>query len=146
MSSVWDLGDPFAESRRGPGALVGDFDGEAIAMILRYRDVRGAAADFESFTSDTPFRVPIPDEASVRQVRQLPIETDPPAHGRYRAVVRDLFARPRRPDYVRAIEEIVDDAVAARADGRAFDVINGFALPLQSTALTVLLGMPREEA
>ncbi len=146
MSTVWDLGDPFSSSRRGPGALVGDFDGEAITLVLRYRDVRAAAADYSMFTSDTPFRVPIPSEEAVRQVRQLPIETDPPAHARYRAVVRDVFAKPRQPEFIDAIEQLVVEAVASMADGTEFDVLNDFALPLQSRALTVLLGMPREEA
>lgn len=146
MTAVWDLRDPFAAARREAGALLGDFDDEAIALVLRYHDVRGAAADHATFTSDTPFRVPIPSEESVRQVRQLPIETDPPSHARYRAVVREIFSRPRKPGFVRAIEQLVEEMVASVADGAAFDVVNAFALPLQSKALAILLGMPTEDA
>ncbi|MEM8684638.1 MAG: hypothetical protein AAGF72_14460, partial [Pseudomonadota bacterium] len=146
MTAVWDLRDPFAAARREAGALLGDFDDEAIALVLRYHDVRGAATDHATFTSDTPFRVPIPSEESVREVRQLPIETDPPSHARYRAVVREIFSRPRQPGFVRAIEQLVEEMVASVADGAAFDVVNAFALPLQSKALAILLGMPTEDA
>ena len=65
----WDATDPFAAARREKGVLDADFLGEQIPMILRYKDVRAAAADFETYSSDSPFRVPIPSEERVRKVR-----------------------------------------------------------------------------
>jgi len=49
-------------------------------MILRHEDVRRAAKDWQTFSSDAPLRVPIPSEEEVRTVRQLPLEIDPPDH------------------------------------------------------------------
>ena len=46
------------------------FHGEDITMILRHEDVRKAAKDWQTFSSDAPFRVPIPSEEAVRTMRQ----------------------------------------------------------------------------
>ena len=122
------------------------FSGESIAMILRHADVREAAADTETFSSNAPFRVPIPSEESVRTVRQLPIETDPPLHTAYRKLTDPFFARPKRPEIIatveRMVKQTVDDCVAM---GRC-DAMADLALPIQSRALTTLLNMPESEA
>lgn len=39
-------------------------------MILRHEDVRQAAKDWKTFSSDAPFRVPIPSEEDVRTLFQ----------------------------------------------------------------------------
>ena len=72
--SSWDTTDPFAEARAHAGVLDVDFAGERIPLILRYKDVRAAAGDYETYSSNAPFRVPIPSEENVRKVRQLPID------------------------------------------------------------------------
>jgi cytochrome P450 len=144
--SEWDTSDPFAEARRGTGILEGDFDGERIPLILRYRDVQAAAADYSTFSSDTPFRVPIPSEESVRQVRQLPIESDPPSHSDYRAIVQPFFAAPRRPEVVAKVNRLVGNMVDEVAGSGPVEVVERFALPLQSRALALLLNMPMSEA
>ena len=146
MSQAWDLGDPFADARAGAGALVGDFGGEAIPLILRYKEVRAAASDWQTYSSDTPFRVPIPSEEHTRTVRQLPIETDPPEHKAFRALVQPLFAKPKQPGMIAEIEALVDDMVASVRGRASFDAIEDFAFPLQTKALTLLLGMPMSEA
>ena len=79
--------DPFREARTKSGILNYPFQGENIPMILRHADVRAAVKDWETFSSDAPFRVPIPSEEDVRSMRQLPIETDPPRHNEYRNIV-----------------------------------------------------------
>ncbi|MEQ1840328.1 MAG: cytochrome P450, partial [Verrucomicrobiales bacterium] len=66
--------DPFRDARQESGVLEGEFNGEKILMILRHADVRQAAKDWQTFSSDAPFRVPIPSEEDVRTMRQLPIE------------------------------------------------------------------------
>lgn len=115
-------------------------------MILRHEDVRQAAKDWQTFSSDTPFRVPIPSEEDVRTMRQLPIETDPPAHTEYRAIVEPFFKRAKQPEVIARVEAIVD-ALLAQAMGRpALEVVHEFALPLQSRALTCLLNVPEAEA
>ena len=73
-------------------------------MMLRHEDVRRAAKDWKTFCSDAEFRVPIPSEEDVRTVRQLPIETDPPDHAEYRAIVEPFFRRPKDPAVIARVE------------------------------------------
>ena len=68
-----DIPDPFREPRREAGVLGLPTDREVIPMILRHEDVRRAAKDWKTFSSDAPHRVPIPSEEHLRSVRQLPI-------------------------------------------------------------------------
>ncbi|MFM9091583.1 MAG: hypothetical protein ACKOUK_07585 [Verrucomicrobiota bacterium] len=89
--------DPFRDARESRGVLRCPFHGEEITMILRHADVRAAARDWGQFSSDAPFRVPIPSEEAVRSMRQLPIETNPPEHGEYRALVEPFFDRAKDP-------------------------------------------------
>lgn len=138
--------DPFAAAREKDGVLVNDFNGEPIPMILRHADVREAAKDWETFSSDAPFRVPIPSEENVRSVRQLPIETDPPEHTDYRAIVEPFFKRALKPDFIARVETIVDDALADAMKRDSIEIVHEFALPVQSRALACLLNVPESEA
>ena len=70
--------DPFKAARDKDGALVNRFGDEEIPMLLRHADVRATAKDWQTFSSDAPFRVPVPSEEEMRPMRQLPIETPPP--------------------------------------------------------------------
>jgi cytochrome P450 len=141
-----DIPDPFREPRRSSGVLGLPTDRETIPLILRHEDVRQAAKDWKTFSSDAPFRVPIPSEEHLRSVRQLPIETDPPEQKEYRALVESFFLRAKRPDFVGRIDAIVGRLVAGALARDTIEAVGEFALPLQSGALTVLLGVPEEEA
>ncbi len=142
----WDVSDPFAKARKTTGVLDVDFEGEHIPLVLRYKDVRKAAGDYETFSSDAPFRVPIPSEEHVRKMRQLPIETDPPEHKDYRAIVQPFFSRPKQPEMIEAVEKLVEKMLAEATSKPFVEIIREFALPMQSRALTLLLGMPMEAA
>lgn len=141
-----DLADPFREARREQGVLGLPTDKEVIPLILRHDDVRRAAKDIQTFSSDAPFRVPIPSEERVRTVRQLPIEVDPPEHTEYRKLVEPFFLRAKQPAFVASIEAITERLLAASLAADTVEAVSGFALPLQSRALTVLLGVPEAEA
>lgn len=141
-----DFVDPFGADRRRDGVLRADFAGEAIPMILGHRAVREAARDWATFSSDAPFRVPIPAESDVRQVRQLPIEVDPPLHTAVRNLVRPFFLRPTQPAYIARIDALIAELLESALDQPAAEIVRGFALPLQSRALTYLLGMPEVAA
>lgn len=138
--------DPFCEARQTTGVLPSAFQGETIPMILRHAEVRGAAKDWKTFSSDAPFRVPIPSEEDVRTMRQLPIETDPPEHGEYRNIVEPFFRRARSPAVVASVEELVGAALTEALSRSSMEVVREFALPLQSRALTFLLNVPLAEA
>ncbi len=83
--------DPFRQARQDSGVLECPFQGKRLPMILRHPEIRKAAKDWQTFSSDAPFRVPIPSEEAVRSVRQLPIETNPPEHTEYRRIVEPFF-------------------------------------------------------
>jgi cytochrome P450 len=138
--------DPFKQARQEKGVLPARMDGSVIPMLLRYRDVKDAAKDYQTFSSDAPFRVPIPSEEELRSVRQLPIETNPPEHTEYRKIVEPFFHRPRDPEFAARIEALIDELLTAALERDSFDVVEDFALPLQSRALTYLLNVPENEA
>ena len=115
-------------------------------MILRHAEVRAAAKDWQTFSSDAPFRVPIPSEEELRTVRQLPIETDPPQHTAYREIVEPFFKRPKDPEFIHRVEALVKELLAEALARDSVEIVHGFALPLQSRALTYLLDVPETEA
>lgn len=138
--------DPFASQRREQGVMQCPIGGETITMILRHGDVRRAARDIETYSSNAPQRVPIPSEENVRTVRQLPIETDPPQHTEYKKLVQPFFNRPRTPDVEARVLGLVREALLEALRRDSVEIVREFALPLQSRALTCLLGMPMSEA
>lgn len=138
--------DPFREARQKDGVLKCPFQGEMVPMILRHEDVRKAAKDWKTFSSDAPFRVPIPSEEAVRTMRQLPIETNPPEHTEYRAIVEPFFARAKQPDVIAKVEKLISGRLSEALVDDSTEIVNGFALPVQSHALTYLLNVPESEA
>jgi cytochrome P450 len=141
-----DIPDPFREKRNESGGLECEFQGESVPMILRHEDVRRAAKDWKTFSSDAPFRVPIPSEEDVRTMRQLPIETDPPDHTDYREIVDPFFRRARDPAMVAQVEALIGGMLSEALGRESIEVVREFALPLQSRALTYLLNVPESEA
>jgi len=138
--------DPFREKREAEGILKATFQGKKIPMILGFRDVRAAAADWKTFSNDAPFRVPIPSEEDVRSVRQLPIETDPPEHADYRKIVEPFFRQPKEAEMVQKVNVLIGKLLQQATTRPTIEIVREFALPLQSRALTYLLRVPETEA
>lgn len=139
--------DPFEEARTRCPIMVGDFqDGEKIPMLLKLRDVRRAAKDWKTYSSDAPRRVPIPSEEALRDVRQYPIELDPPEHGKFRKLVEPFFLRPKQPEVKSKIEGLVGCMLKRAMSRGAYDAVGDLAIPVQSYALTYLLNVPESEA
>jgi cytochrome P450 len=138
--------DPFSDARREAGVLRCPFNGEDIVMLLRHADVRAAARDWQTFSSDAPFRVPIPSEEAVRTMRQLPIETNPPEHTEWRRIVEPFFQQAKDADYMARVEALLAQHLEAALEGGEVELVHDFALPVQSHALTYLLKVPETEA
>ncbi len=138
--------DPFREARESAGVLVNEFGGNPIPMILRHADLRRAAKDWEAFSSDAPFKVPIPTEEDVRTVRQLPLEVDPPAQQEYRELVEPFFNRAKLPEVITSVEALTENLLGAVLPNDRVEVVRDFAIPLQSRALARLLNVPDSEA
>src|SRR6056300_1855969 len=114
--------DPFAEARRKDGVLKCPFQGESMPMILRHADVRKASKDWETYSSDAPFRVPIPSEEDVRSMRQLPIETNPPEHTEYRAIVEPFFQRSKTPEVTTKVEALINEKLNQAIESKSIEV------------------------
>lgn len=140
------LPDPFRDARKNARVLKCNFQGEDLPMILRHEDVRAAAKDWKTFSSDAPFRVPIPSEEAWRSVRQLPVETNPPDHTDYREIVEPFFRRAKEPAMIAQVEKLIDEMVRAALTRDSIEVIREFTVPLQSRALSYLLNVPESEA
>lgn len=121
-------------------------DGDEIVHVESYRTLRQVARDWAQFSNDALGRIQIPAEDKTRSFRQYPIETDPPVHTGYRALVQEMFNQPFDPAYAARIEALVDHMVTEALEIGEVELVEGFALPLQSRALTHLLGMPLSEA
>lgn len=146
MTNTPNPRDPFRDAREKDGVLQCPFQGETLPMILRHADVREAAKDWKTYSSDAPFRVPIPSEEEVRSMRQLPIETNPPEHTEYRAIVEPFFQRAKQPDVIAKVEALITGMVSTALERESIEIVNEFALPAQSRALTYLLNVPESEA
>lgn len=138
--------DPFGPARAA-GGYAGDFYGEVMPVLTRWRDVRSAARDWQRFSNDGPGRVPVPAETDIRSLRQLPIEIDPPAHGAYKDLVKDWFRRPLEDAALAArITDIVNGRLLAALGKGPVEVVQAISLPIQSYALAALFGLPEAEA
>ncbi|NDF71177.1 MAG: cytochrome P450, partial [Betaproteobacteria bacterium] len=139
--------DAFKKARAEGATLNVNCEDETLPLILRMQDVRKSAKDWKTFSSDNPLMCVLHSEASVRGVRQLPLEIDPPQHTDYRALVQPLFNRPKDdPEYIANMQALVDEMVADAVAKGEFEAVRKFALPLQSRALARLLKMPESEA
>jgi len=143
---VSNYDDPFQEAREKCPIQIGTFQGERIPMILRHQNVREAAKDTTTYSSDAPRRIPIPSEEDVRTVRQYPLEVDPPVHAAYRKIVEPFFLRPKQAKVLAKINGLIDSLLLKALEADSIDAVKDFAIPLQSYALTYLLNVPEEEA
>lgn len=138
--------DPFQEAKAKGPVLAADVDGDTIPMILKLKDVRTAAKDWQTYSSDAPRRVPIPAEESVRTVRQYPLEVDPPEHTAYRKLVEPFFLRPKQPEVAAKIDALISELLTRALEQDSLDLVQDFAIPLQSRALTYLLNVDEKQA
>ena len=125
-----DIPDPFRDPRKKAPTLECEFQGESVPMILRHEDVRQAAKDWKTYSSDAPFRVPIPSEEAVRTMRQLPIETDPPDHTDYRDIVEPFFRRAKDPAMMAQVAALIDGMLSDALGRESVEVVREFALPI----------------
>ena len=119
--------DPFQDQRKESPIQTCDFQGETVPMILRHADLRAACKDWQTYSSDAPFRVPIPSEEEMRTMRQLPIETNPPEHSKYREIVAPFFNRSKSPEVIAKAEALIDEMLTTAFSKPSLDA--SFAFP-----------------
>ena len=128
--------DPFKEARQTCPVQMTEFKGEGIPFVLGLKDLRKTAKDWQSFSSDQPFKVVPHTEEKMRSMRQIPIELEPPDHTDFRALVEPFFKRPDVPASIADMESLICSMVTEALIADQVDAVHDFALPLQCRALT----------
>lgn len=115
---------------------------QEFTLVLGYEHLKHAARDWTTFTSATPFRVPIPEESKLRPVRQYPIETDPPEHGAYRRLVEPRFSRSAADAHRPAVAALTDRLLHDALEEGELHVVDRFAIPIVAHAIALTMGRP----
>ena len=143
----YQFSDPFKDARVTSGCAHMNDQDDPVTMILRLKDVRKTAHNWKTFQSGaTPGRIVIPSEVNIRDTRQIPFEVDPPLHGSFRSLLDPWFKRPLEAQYQKALAQQVNALVDDVLKADSIDVVEDFALCLQSRALTLLLNTDAGEA
>ena len=138
--------DPFREARESKGVISAQAEGKEVPLALRLKDIRKICKDPETFSNDNPLMIVLHSEEAYRNVRQLPIETDPPEHTDYRALVEPIYRKPNEPEYQADMRKMIAGMVAEAGSSSEIEAVRNFAVPLQSRGLAQLLGLPDSEA
>jgi cytochrome P450 len=107
-------------------------------FVSRYSDVHRVVVETESFTSTQGVTTP-------RWVAQLPADSDPPEHRRYRSVINPVFAPQRVAEHETWIRQEARDRIAAIADRDRFDVVEDFAAPYSKRFAIRWIGFPAQD-
>jgi len=108
------------------------------ATVTGHSAVKAALRDWHGYSSATPFK---PD---IRIYRQLPIESDPPAHSDYRAILTPFFSRQRVVEVEPRIRTVARDLVARFESVGTTEAVHDLALPIVVHSLGILLGRPQD--
>ncbi|TMC12030.1 MAG: cytochrome P450 [Chloroflexi bacterium] len=119
--------DALAVARRECPVLRTEADG-GYYLVTRYDDVRAVCQNPDLFSSADP---------SIRSqpVRVIPLDVDPPDHGRYRRFLNPYFSRSFLLRYEAQMREIARDAIAAFIDRGRLEVVHDYAVPLTAGSL-----------
>lgn len=142
------ISDPFKEAREGKGFGEMNDQNDPVTMVLGHKDVRKCAHNWKTFQSggEEVGRIVVPSEVHIRDIRQIPFEVDPPEHKGYRDLVEPWFKRPLEAAYQESLSQIINDVVDEALSKGTLEVVEEFALKLQSRALTLLLNVPSHKA
>ncbi len=140
--------DPFKEAREGKGFGTMNDQDDPVKMVLGHKDVRKCAHSWKKFQSggEEVGRIVIPSEVHIRETRQIPFEVDPPEHKGFRDLIDPWFKRPLEEGYQSKLKAIINDVVNDALTQGSVEIVEEFALRLQSRALTVLLNTPSTDA
>ncbi|MGA8115354.1 MAG: cytochrome P450 [Actinocatenispora sp.] len=131
----------------GPVSRVRLPDGRPVWLVTGHAEARSMLADPRMSSDRTRADFPVPARpTAARRTASLNgtlIGTDPPVHDRQRRLLAARFTHRRvaalRPDIQRIVDDRLDRILAG---GRRADLVSGFALPVPSTVICHLLGVP----
>jgi hypothetical protein len=110
--------------------------------LTRHADCVRLLRDVPCGVRTTDGILPGADESAPDQQRRFMLQQDPPTHTRLRRLVGRAFT-PRAVERLRAsIERIVDECLTRVETRGRFDVVADLALPVPSTVICEMLGVP----
>ncbi|WP_068187130.1 cytochrome P450 [Mycobacterium sp. UM_CSW] len=134
----------FAGWREEPGLPRAMFQGNAVWVVSRYRDIRAALVDPRLSAKTIPDAI-MPKDAD-NKVPVMFARTDDPAHQRLRRMMTSNFTFRRCESMRPQIQETVDYYLGRMVEGGApADLVREFALPVPSLVIALLLGVPPED-
>src|SRR5579862_8612947 len=90
-------------------------------VLTRAADIRAALQDAETFSSNV--------RRSSSQLTLIPLELDPPAHPKFRAIMNPIFSPVRMKQLESKVRALAQQLVARIADKGACDFVEDFAKP-----------------
>ncbi|MFC8565789.1 cytochrome P450 [Streptomyces sp. NPDC057245] len=115
--------------------------GDTAWLVTRYDEVRAALSDPRISADITNPRLPVAVHGRPTFARM-----DDPDHARLRRVFTSAFTVKNVNLMRRAIETVVDRTLTAFAGGRnPADLMRGYALPIPSQVICLILGVPYED-
>jgi cytochrome P450 len=109
-----------------------------LPRIEGYAAVKAAARDWSLFSSE------LQGERDVRDYRQYPVESDPPAHSDYRAILTPLFHRQRIGEFEAPIRALAASLVGQFVEAGRVDAVNDLALTMVVRSLGIVFGRPQD--
>lgn len=129
-----------AEMRsRCPVAHTDNYDG--FWVLTRYADVEAATRDTATFSSLPT--VTIPSVGAPKPF--IPVESDPPEHQKYRALINAIFRPMRIAGFEDRIREHVVELVDRLSGQEEVDLATDLMFPITSRIITWFLGIPEQD-
>jgi len=127
--------------------------GTNIYMLTRLDDIRQAAKDTETFSSDFRYLLqgpePSPAAAEIYQDGYEQVDTlltmDPPRHKVFRSLINKVFSAKRVEKMQGYMEQIVDELIDNIIDKGECEFVQEFATPLPVYVIADQLGVPRAD-
>ncbi len=113
-------------------------------LLTRYEDVKHAVQDWRTYTSAVPGVSAIPMIIH-RDYPLLPVEVDPPAHQRYRALISPAFRRGEIEAMRPKMLEILTDLLDALVVKRSADLVADLVVPFSTGTLGEFMQLPAED-
>nr|QOD95001.1 PldB [Streptomyces platensis] len=125
-------------------------EGLSVWVVTRYEDVRALLADSRLGKGVTQLREAVllnaGDDERISQftdsLTEHMLNSDPPDHTRLRRLVGKAFTAGRIEQLRPRITEIVDNLLDRLSPGQEVDLVPVFALPMPTTVICELLGVP----
>jgi cytochrome P450 len=110
-------------------------------VLARYQDVYDALRDpitFSSFPNGVP--------TSSRSDRRIPLEIDPPEHGKYRQLLAPYFSPRAADEQEDAVRKVAVELISKFERRGRCELVEDFARPLPTLVFTGMMGLPMDHA